>query len=173
VEAELATQDEVQGWFAGRVPKDWFSGAPEIRQDEQEVWVIGPLADVKVDGGSKDAVAAARSGRIKQFREDTRDQRIRIGQEAQQKFGKHIAWGVRIGENEEIFTHLAMPTMTRLRLPERAVLDTLIDAGIARNRAHALAWCVRLVERNQKEWLSELKEAIAKVGQVRNQGPLN
>ena len=169
----MTTQDEIQGWFAGRVPKDWFTTAPEIRTDEQEVWVIGPLADVKVEGGSKDALAAARAGRIKQFREDTRDQRIRIGQEAQEKFGKSIAWGVRIGESEEIFTHLAMPTMTRLRLPERAVLDTLIDAGIARNRAHALAWCVRLVERNQKEWLAELKEAIAKVGQVRNQGPLN
>jgi hypothetical protein len=29
------------------------------------------------------------------------------------------------------------------------------------------------VERNQKEWLTELRDAIAKVGQVRNQGPLN
>ena len=169
----MATQDEIQGWFAGRVPRDWFTGTPDIRQDEQEVWVIGALADVKVDGASKDALAAARAGRIKQFREETREKRMRISEEAHQKFGKSIAWGVRIGETEEIFTHLAMPTMTRLRLPERAVLDTLIDAGIARNRAHALAWCVRLVERNQREWLAELKEAIAKVGQVRNQGPLN
>lgn len=169
----MTTQDEMLGWFAGRVPKDWFTGSPEIRSDEQEIWVVGTLADVKVDGGSKDALAAARAGRIKQFREDTRDQRIQIGQEGQQKFSKHIAWGVKIGEVEEIFTHLAMPTMTRLRLPERAVLDTLIDAGIARNRAHALAWCVRLVARNQQEWLGELKEAIAKVGQVRRQGPLN
>ena len=169
----MATKDEVQGWFAGRVPKDWFSGTPEIRSDEQEIWVIGTIADVTVEGGSKEALAAARAGRIKQFREETRDQRIQISQEGQQRFSKHVAWGVRIGDNEEIFTHLAMPTMTRLRLPERAVLDTLIDAGIARNRAHALAWCVRLVERNQKEWLGELREAIVKVGQVRNQGPLN
>ena len=168
----MTEQDEVRGWFAGRLPKDWFNGAPEIRSDGQEIWVIGTLADVQVEG-SKDAQAAARAGRIRQFREDTREQRIRIGQEAQDRFKKHVAWGVKVGEVEEIFTHLAMPTMTRLRLPERAVLDTLIDAGIARNRAHALAWCVRLVERNQKEWLAELKEAIAKVGQVRNQGPLN
>ena len=169
----MATQDELLGWFAGRVPKDWFSGTPEIRTDEQEIWVIGTLPDVKVEGGSKDALAAARAGRIKQFREDTREQRMRISTEAQHKFSKSVAWGVKVGEVEEIFTHLAMPTMTRLRLPERALLDTLIDAGIARNRAHALAWCVRLVERNQKEWLAELREAISKVGQVRNQGPLN
>jgi hypothetical protein len=168
----MATPDEIGGWFAGRVPKDWFSGAPEVRTDEQEAWVIGTLPDVQVQG-SKDAVASARAGRIKQFREDTREQRMRISEEAQQRFRKSIAWGVRIGDVEEIFTHLAMPTMTRLRLPERALLDTLIDAGIARNRAHALAWCVRLVERNQKEWLAELRDAIAKVGQVRQQGPLH
>ena len=169
----MATNDELQGWFAGRLPKDWFSGAPEVRTDEQEVWVIGTLPDVTVEGGSKDALAAARAGRIKQFREDTREQRMRISEEAQQKFSKSIAWGVKIGGVEEIFTHLAIPTMTRLRLPERALLDTLIDAGIARNRAHALAWCVRLVERNQKDWLAELRDAIQKVGQVRNSGPLN
>jgi hypothetical protein len=169
----MATQDEVLGWFSGRVPKDWFTGAPEVRSDSEEIWIIGPLADVKLDGGSKDALAAARAGRIRQFREDTREARMRISEEAQQKFKKHVAWGVRIGETEEIFTHLAMPTMTRLRLPERAVLDTLIDSGVARNRAHALAWCVRLVERNQKEWIAELRDAIQKVGQVRNQGPLN
>jgi hypothetical protein len=80
---------------------------------------------------------------------------------------------VKIGDVQEMFTHLALPVMTRLRLPEREILDTLIHSGVARNRAHALAWCVRLVERNQKEWLTELRDAIAKVGQVRNQGPLN
>ena len=37
--------------------------------------------------------------------------------------------------------------MTRLRMPERRVLDTLVDAGVARSRSHALAWCVRLVRR--------------------------
>ena len=169
----MATKDEIQGWFAGRVPKDWFTGAPEVRSDSEEIWVIGTLSEVKLEGGSKDAVAAARAGRVRQFREDTREMRIRISEEARETFKKHVAWGVRVGDTEEIFTHLAMPTMTRLRLPERALLDTLIDAGIARNRAHALAWCVRLVERNQKEWLAELRDAISKVGQVRNEGPLN
>jgi hypothetical protein len=70
-----------------------------------------------------------------------------------------------------LFTHLAVPVMTRLRQPERQVLDTLVDAGVARSRADALAWCVRLVGKHAEEWLTELREAMEKVEQVRAQGP--
>ncbi len=170
----MSEREEIIGWFAGRIPAGWFTGAPEVRADREEIWVIGTLPDVQLDKeASKDALGAARAGRIKQFREETRDQRIAIAIEGRNRFGREVAWGVRIGDTQEMFTHLALPVMTRLRLPEREVLDTLIHAGVARNRAHALAWCVRLVERNQREWLGELREAIGKVGQVRNQGPLN
>ena len=135
---------------------------------------MGTLPDVELGkNASKEGLEAARAGRIKQFREDTREARMKVADEAHRQFGRSVAWGVRIGETEQMFTHMALPVMTRLRLPEREILDTLIDSGVARNRAHALAWCVRLVEKNEKEWLSELREAIAKVGQVRNQGPLN
>lgn len=170
----MTASDEIKGWFAGRMPKDWFSGAPEVRADRDEIWVIGTLPDVQVpaDAG-KEAAGAARAGRIKQFREETRDARIQISEEAQQRFGRPASWGVRIGDTEEIFTHLAVPAMTRLRLPEREVLDALVDAGVARSRAHALAWCVRLVQRNQGEWLKELRGAIEQVGAVRQQGPMN
>ncbi|TME62012.1 MAG: hypothetical protein E6I51_07940, partial [Chloroflexi bacterium] len=68
---------------------------------------------------------------------------------------------------------LSVPVMTRLRLPERELLDTLVKSGVARSRSHALAWCVRLVSKNESSWLDELKEAMAKVGEVRSQGPLN
>ncbi len=170
----MSEREEIVGWFTGRIPEEWFTGKLEIRADREEIWVIGTLRDVEL---AKDATsegrAAARAGRIRQFRETTRDQRMAIAEEAKQRFGRMTAWGVRLGDTEEMFTHLAMPVMTRLRLPERELLDTLIHSGVARNRAHALAWCVRLVERNQKEWLEELREAIAKVGQVRRQGPLN
>jgi len=170
----MAGRDEITGWFAGRIPQDWFTGTPEVRVDREEIWVIGTLPDVQLGKDvTPDGVAAARQGRIKQFREETRAARIEISEEAQKRFGRSAAWGVKIGETTEMFTHLALPVMTRLRLPERDILDTLINSGVARNRAHALAWCVRLVERNEKEWLTELREAIAKVGQVRNQGPLN
>ena|SRR5438105_14773293 len=170
----MAGRDEISGWFAGRIPQGWFKGSPEIRVDREEVWVIGTLPDLDLGKEvTTDGVAAARAGRIKQFREETRDQRMAIAEEARQRFGRSVAWGVRLGDTQEMFTHLALPVMTRLRLPEREILDTLINSGVARNRAHALAWCVRLVERNEKEWLGELREAIAKVGQVRQQGPLN
>lgn len=170
----MSSREEVSGWFAGRVPQAWFSGPLEIRVDREEIWVIGTLPDVQIGKDpSVEGLAAARAGRIKQFREDTRDARMEIAEEAKQRFGRMTAWGVKIGDVQEMFTHLALPVMTRLRLPEREILDLLIHSGVARNRAHALAWCVRLVERNQKEWLTELREAIAKVGQVRQQGPLN
>jgi len=170
----MAARDEISGWFAGRIPGGWFKGAPEVRTDREEIWVVGTLPDVELGkDASKEGLEAARAGRIKQFREDTREARMKVADEAHRQFGRSVAWGVRIGETEQMFTHMALPVMTRLRLPEREILDTLIDSGVARNRAHALAWCVRLVEKNEKEWLSELREAIAKVGQVRNQGPLN
>jgi hypothetical protein len=61
--------------------------------------------------------------------------------------------------------------MTRLRMPERKVLDTLVEAGVARSRSHALAWCVRLVAERQDDWLRDLQEALTKVEEVRAEGP--
>jgi hypothetical protein len=61
--------------------------------------------------------------------------------------------------------------MTRLRQPERQVLDTLIDAGVARSRSEALAWCVRLVGEHADQWLGQLREAMGAVDELRKQGP--
>jgi len=61
--------------------------------------------------------------------------------------------------------------MTRLRQSERLVLDTLVDAGVARSRSEALAWAVRLVGEHADTWLAELRQAMQKVNDVRNQGP--
>ena len=61
--------------------------------------------------------------------------------------------------------------MTRLRQPERLVLDTLVDAGVARSRAEALAWCVKLVGQHESDWLGELQEAMSRVADVRTKGP--
>jgi hypothetical protein len=168
----MAGIDEVKGWLSGRLPKEWFTGAPEIRMDEDEIWVIGALPDVAATGGA-DAAKAAREGAIQRFRETTRDERVKIADEARRRFGRHVAWGAKIGDQTALFTHLAVPVMTRLRLPERELLDTLVRSGVARSRSQALAWCVRLVEKNESAWLNELKEAMSKVGEVRSQGPLN
>ena len=61
--------------------------------------------------------------------------------------------------------------MTRLRLNERQVLDTLIESGVARSRSEALDWCVRLVGSRADTWLAELREAMRAVQQVREAGP--
>jgi hypothetical protein len=61
--------------------------------------------------------------------------------------------------------------MTRLRQPERQVLDTLVDAGVARSRSEALGWCVRLVAEHADTWLTELRTAMETVGELRQRGP--
>ena len=159
---------EVAGWFAGRLPDGWFTGPVELLIDRDEITVVGPLAEP--DAGQGD-VTAARAGRISRFREDTREQRMAIADAAQQRYGRSVAWGAACGDVRELFTTLSVPVMTRLRQPERLVLDTLVDAGVARSRSEALAWAVRLVGRNADDWLTELRNAMTAVEEVRARGP--
>lgn len=163
---------EIQGWFSGRLPDGWFTEPPEVGVDREEILVVGELAppEVAKDAGD-DARRAARVARAKRFREETRDQRVAIAEEAEHRFGRKVSWGVRIEGERYLFTHIAVPVMTRLRFGERQVLDTLIDGGVARSRSEALAWCVRLVEQNQAEWIGELREALAHVERARAGGP--
>src|SRR4029079_4904454 len=113
----------------------------------------------------------ATEARIQGFREDTRGHRMRIADESERRFGRKVSWGARSGDQRVLFTTVATPAMTRLRMPERKVLDTLVDAGVARSRSHALAWCVPLVAERQDEWLKDLREALTHVEAVREQGP--
>ena len=164
---------KLRGWFVGRLPAEWFTGEPDVTHDRDEIVVVGTLAEPEVaDEGSDEGVAAAaRQGRIQGFREDTRQLRMRIADEAEARFARKVAWGARCGDQEELFTNLSVPVMTRLRLPERRVLDTLVDAGVARSRSHALAWCVRLVGEHEGDWIDELREALVHVQKVRDEGP--
>lgn len=157
---------EIQAWFTGRLPDEWFSEPAEITVDREEITIVGALPEPEAD----DAEAAA-EGRIKRFREDTRARRIEIASEAERKFGRKVAWGARCGAVAEMFTTLSVPVMTRLRQSERRVLDTLVDAGVARSRSDALAWCVRLTGEHADTWLAELREALRRVEEVRTQGP--
>lgn len=166
------TSDEIRGWFAGQIPDDWFTSAPEITSDREEILIVGTLPEPKTEAdASDDTRHAAAAARIARFREDTRDGRIRIAREAEHRFGRKVSWGAACGEVRERFTTLGVPVMTRLRMAEREVLDTLIDAGVARSRSEALAWCVRLVGKHQEEWLKDLREALTSVERVRNEGP--
>jgi hypothetical protein len=164
--------DEIKGWVAGRLPADWYEGTPEVTADREEILVIGTLKPAKVEG-NEDAQKAAAAGRVKQHREDTREKRMAISNEAERRFDRPISWGVKIGDKTFLFTHLSIPVMTRLRQKERQVLDSLVDAGVARSRSEAVAWCIRLVEQHESDWLKELREAMSKVAQVRSGGPLN
>ncbi len=170
------TVEAVRGWFTGRLPQEWREVAPEVTIDRDEVTVVLHVADADVSDDASDAErAAARVGRAEAFREDSRPQRMTIAQEAQQRFERKVSWGVVVGAGEdahrELFTHVAAPVMTRLRQPQRIVLDTLVGAGVARSRADALAWCVRLVGQHEDDWLAELREAMSSVADVRSRGP--
>jgi len=159
---------EVAGWFAGRLPDGWFTAPVELLLDRDEITVIGTLPEP--DAGEGDA-AAARAGRIARFREDTRRQRMAIADAAQERYGRSVAWGAACGETREVFTNLSTPVMTRLRQAERLVLDTLVDSGVARSRSEGLAWAVRLVGQHAEEWLTELRDAMESVDEVRRRGP--
>ncbi len=162
----------MHGFFAGQVPDGWFTGAPAVTFDNDEILVVGQLKrpEVEADAGAAGR-SAAESARIERFREDTREQRMRIAEDAQHRFRRRVSWGAACGDTTQYFTTASVPVMTRLRMPERAVLDTLIDAGVARSRSDALAWCVRLVGKNEADWIAELRVAFEHVETVRAQGP--
>jgi hypothetical protein len=167
------TNDEtIRGWLTGRLPADWFEAAPEVVVDREEILVVGAVPAPTLAEDASDAErAAAVAGRVREFRERTRDQRMRIAQELQHLSGRTVSWGVSVAGHRELFTTLSVPVMTRLRQPERQVLDTLVDSGVARSRSDALAWCVRLVGRNADPWLAELRTAMEEVARVRATGP--
>jgi len=166
--------DEIRAWFANRVPKAWFESPPEVTADNDEILVVGSLPDVELARGTSEAaLEAARSARIDRFREETREDRVRLAREAERHFRKKVGWGARCGDQVKLFTTVGVPVMTRLRMPERKILDTLVAAGVARSRSDALAWCVRLVGMHQADWIQGLREALVKVDEVRSRGPLN
>jgi hypothetical protein len=167
-----APQAAITAWFAERLPQEWTATPPRVTADREEITVVLSLPGPQTGESATEAeVDEAVAGRIARFREETRERRIAIAREAEHRFRRKVAWGVEVLEREELFTHLAVPVMPRLRQPERLVLDTLVDAGVARSRAHALAWCVRLVGKNAETWLGELREAMSTVERVRAQGP--
>jgi hypothetical protein len=165
-------EEKLRGWFTGRLPGDWFTAEPQIVGDREEITVVGALADPQTRAEATQAERAeAAEGRIRRFREETRDHRIKIAREAEQRFGRKVSWGVTCAGQTVMFTTLSVPVMTRLRQSQRLVLDTLVDAGVARSRSEALAWCVRLVGEHEDSWLADLREALRHVEQVRSEGP--
>lgn len=166
------SQQNVKSWLSGRLPDDWFEDGPTVEVDRDEIVITGSLAAPERATDSTDAErAAAVAGRVKRFRETTREQRMAIARELEHAAGRKVSWAVEADGEHHGFTSLSAPVMTRLRQPERRVLDTLVDSGVARSRSDALGWCVRLVAQHSDEWLTDLREAMTRVEQVREQGP--
>ena len=162
----------IAAWFTGRIPDDWFDGPVTITVDADEVQVVGTLPPPKLpEGAPDDEALVAEQARISGYREDSRGARMRIAEEAQPAFQRSVSWGAQCGGTRVLFTTAGVPVMTRLRMADRRVLDTLIDAGVARSRSESLAWCVRLVAQHEAEWIQELRDAMTSVEEVRSRGP--
>jgi hypothetical protein len=169
---EPPAADDAPAWIAGAIPDDWFTGSPEVIVDRDEIVIVGTLPPPRVEADTGEADrATAEQGRIAAYREETRDRRIRLARQLEHRYRRKVAWGVVCGGTREMFTTLAAPVMTRLRQSERRVLDTLVDAGVARSRSEALAWCVRLVGQHADQWLGELRQAMGAVDELRRRGP--
>jgi hypothetical protein len=147
---------EVEEFFRVSIPGRWFTGPARIDEDGDEIVCVGVLPPGAL---------------VEEFRESSRPERVAIAAEAESRFGRKVSWGVERDGRTRMFTSVSLPVMTRLRLPERSVLDTLISGGVARSRSEALAWCVKLVGRHQAEWLADLRGAVAEVRTVRDEGP--
>ncbi len=163
----MTSQHEDHGitaWLEGRLPDDWFESFT-VTGDREEITIVGTV------GSPESGSAEGQSGRIRRFREDTRSARIAIARELESSTGRKVTWGAACGQTTEIFTRLSVPVMTRLAQPQRIVLDTLVEAGVARSRSDALAWCVRLVAQHEGQWLADLDSAMTAVRTVREQGP--
>ncbi|MEV6210215.1 hypothetical protein [Kitasatospora sp. NPDC051914] len=165
-------QEVLRGWFTGRLPEGLYTELVEIAVDREEITVVGriPAPDLAADVSDTEREAAV-EGRIAEFRERTRDARMAVAREAERRYGRKVSWGAECDGVRGLFTTVSAPVMTRLRQPERQVLDTLVEAGVARSRSDALAWCVRLVQRHSDSWLTELRESLEHVRRLRAQGP--
>ena len=157
------TAGALADWFGDALPDDWFAGPARIVHDDDEIVVCGDLGPPSADRTAEECIGA--------FREATRDERMAIADAAQTRYRRTVSWGADCGDLTARFTHLSIPAMTRLRIEERQVLDTLVDAGVARSRSDALAWCVRLVARHEADWIAELREAAEAIREVRERGP--
>ena len=155
--------EELSSWFGAALPTGWFADGPHVRFDSDEILITGDLGEPGAGLDHEQQIVA--------FREATREQRMEIADRAQAQFRRIVSWGVECGGAQVLFTTVNAPAMTRLRLDERAVLDSLIEGGVARSRSEALAWCVRLVGQHEGDWIAELADAVDAVKRVRNEGP--
>src|SRR5258708_12179864 len=103
------------GGFAGRLPEEWFTGPAVVTVDREEITIVGTLSVPEEDAPGPGFA----EGRIKRFREQTRERRIEVAREAEHRFQRKGARGVPCGAVREMFTTLSRPGSTRLAPSER------------------------------------------------------
>ncbi|MCG8351634.1 MAG: hypothetical protein MI924_28030 [Chloroflexales bacterium] len=159
--------EELQQWLQSKLPATLTAMPPRIKIYSDEVVIVlypneAPMPDDSIDQRS------AEQALIAYQRELTRSLRMRLADEIQKKLRLPVAWGMRIGESEVLFTTRTIPVMTRLGRIERDVLDTLVAAGVAETRSSALAYTVRAFAAEHADWLAEVSQVIEQVRQVRS-----
>jgi hypothetical protein len=161
--------NELQSWLQERAPANLLAAPPEIAIYDDEAVIVLPIVTSELDDGlAEEAQRAAERALIVRRREETRPWRMKQARELQPKLGRSVAWGMRAGGSETLFSTRSVPVMTRLGRTERDVLDTLVAAGVADTRSAALAYAVRAFAAEHTDWLDEVREAIAQVDQVRS-----
>src|ERR1700689_4012089 len=100
--------EDLKAWLGGRLPEDWFTAAPELTVDRDEITIVGTIAaPQEASDAAAEVTGEAEQGRIARFREQTREARIQIAREAEHRFGRKVAWGARCGGTEALFTTIA------------------------------------------------------------------
>jgi hypothetical protein len=151
--------DEILALLVRRLPPDLLAAPPELRRYPDELLLV---LELSVAGD-----AELNAALIVRRREETRSLRMELARELERATGLPVAWGMRVGAVEHLFTTRTAPVMTRLGRAEREVLDTLVAAGVADTRSSALAYALRAFAAEHAEWLAEVRTAIAEVHRVR------
>ena len=104
----MTTSNEISAWFGGRLPAEWVEhGEPSITVDRDEVTVVLTIAEPDLDDDADDSVRSeALAGRVAGWRDETKQQRIRIAREAERRFDQKVAWGApTFRVNNKLFVH--------------------------------------------------------------------
>src|SRR4051794_30715916 len=131
--SDAQVAEDVSAWLRGRLPDAWVTTPPTVTVDRDEILIVLGLTPPDTSGQDEAGVAAAETGRISRFREETREERMQLAREAEHRYGRRVAWGASAGGTTLLFTTLSVPVMTRLRQPERQGVGTPGGARGARS----------------------------------------
>ena len=154
-------RQQIREWLNTNL-NDLYQEPVEASISDGELMLIGKL---KVEGETTEEEAQRH---IQQHREESRPRRMALAHELERMTGLVVAWGVRCGQVTGYFSSRNVPVMTRLGRAERDVLDTLVLAGVARNRSQAVNWAIQSFARGRRDWLRQLREAVTKLRDVRD-----